>query len=414
MRIFLSAYACEPGRGSEPGIGWNWCLELAKQGHKVFVLTRRNNQEAIEAFFKRHQPLQRPVFFYYDLPGAVLLLKRRGILPVQLYYLLWQICCVGTVRDALHEHQVDCIWHLTFGVLRQPSFLWRLRKPFIFGPVGGGESAPLRMRNDYSLSGQIADYLRDGLNWLSKWDPMVQVTLSRAHIIFAKTRQSVRFVPKRWREKTQVYLELGINELTFPRERDGESCRFLFVGRFLYWKGLTIAIRAFAHYIQLGGTGRFTVIGRGPEEARARALARTLGAEPLMDWKSWVDQKELALQYQEHDVFLFPSLHDSSGNVVVEALSYGLPVVCLKLGGPGEIVTDQCGVAVDVHALSLYAVVAELGRQIKRLDQDRKALTALSNGALVRARDFLWETRVSGAIDRVQMALVSHPLQPSE
>ena len=39
MRILLSAYACEPNRGSEPGNGWNWAVHLARDGHEVYVLT---------------------------------------------------------------------------------------------------------------------------------------------------------------------------------------------------------------------------------------------------------------------------------------------------------------------------------------------------------------------------------------
>ena len=44
LKIFISAYACEPEKGSEPGIGWNVVNELAKY-HEVHVLTRANNQD---------------------------------------------------------------------------------------------------------------------------------------------------------------------------------------------------------------------------------------------------------------------------------------------------------------------------------------------------------------------------------
>ena len=40
MRILLSAFACAPHSGSEPGVGWHWALELARLGHDVLVLTR--------------------------------------------------------------------------------------------------------------------------------------------------------------------------------------------------------------------------------------------------------------------------------------------------------------------------------------------------------------------------------------
>jgi hypothetical protein len=48
LNVLLSAYACEPGRGSEPAVGWNTAVELASH-HEVWVLTRANNRPQIEA-----------------------------------------------------------------------------------------------------------------------------------------------------------------------------------------------------------------------------------------------------------------------------------------------------------------------------------------------------------------------------
>ncbi|AST06080.1 hypothetical protein AF2641_03890 [Anoxybacillus flavithermus] len=52
-KVLLSAYACEPNRGSEPGVGWNWAIELSKKGYEVWVLTRANNQDVIDNFLAK-------------------------------------------------------------------------------------------------------------------------------------------------------------------------------------------------------------------------------------------------------------------------------------------------------------------------------------------------------------------------
>ena len=67
--ILISAYGCEPDKGSEPGAGWNWAVEVAKR-HKVTVLTRANNRCSIE---KELQVNPRPnmSFIYYDLPESI-------------------------------------------------------------------------------------------------------------------------------------------------------------------------------------------------------------------------------------------------------------------------------------------------------------------------------------------------------
>ena len=405
MRILVSAYACEPLTGSEPGIGWNWAIELQRHGHFVVVLTRANNRAPIETFFDNTNVTPKPEFDYYDLPEPLLYLKRLGVLPVQIYYLLWQLFCVRTARRAVADHKLDLVWHLTFGVVRWPSFLWRLGKPFVFGPGGGGERAPYAMRGDYPLQGHIRDFLRDVLNGLSRLDPLLRAMFANADLILVKTPESGRLVPRRWKDKTKVYLEIGASRISSAVEARVPAGRILYAGGFIYLKGITIAIRAFAAFIRQGGVGRFTLVGQGPEEARGRKLAKELCVDHLLDWISWVDQRELDRIYAGHDLFLFPSLHDSSGNVVVEALSHGLPVMCFDLGGPAQIVTMDSGVVVTTVGLTAHTAADALGRALKKLFDDRTEYRRLSTGALERARDFSWANRVSGVVNAFEVVL---------
>src|SRR6185436_1448985 len=89
LKVLMSAYACEPGKGSEPEVGWQWALQMARF-HDVTVLTRANNRPAIETALRElegKQPL--PRFVYHDRSDALLEVKRL-LGSVQLYYLLWQ------------------------------------------------------------------------------------------------------------------------------------------------------------------------------------------------------------------------------------------------------------------------------------------------------------------------------------
>jgi hypothetical protein len=54
IKILMSAYACEPGKGSEPGVGWRWAIETAALNHEVWVITRTNNKAAITAGVAQH------------------------------------------------------------------------------------------------------------------------------------------------------------------------------------------------------------------------------------------------------------------------------------------------------------------------------------------------------------------------
>ena len=150
LSILMSAYACEPHLGSEPGVGWHWATRLASAGHEVRVLTRANNREVIEDALAAH-PVPRLSFAYYDLPAWMRRCKNQAGLWARLYYVAWQWGAYGVARRLCRETRFDVVHHITFGVFRHPSFMAFLGLPFVFGPVGGGETAPRPLRKSLPL-----------------------------------------------------------------------------------------------------------------------------------------------------------------------------------------------------------------------------------------------------------------------
>src|SRR5262249_40532766 len=149
-------------------------------------------------------------------------------------------------------------------------------------------------------------------------------------------------------EKTAVFIELGIQKVQIrsPRAPRQAPPRLLYAGRLLYWKGVHIAIQAFAQLLTKVPDARLTIVGSGPEETRLKNDVLSANIGKNIDFTSWVPQQRLFELYESHDLLLFPSLHDSSGGVVLEALCHGMPVVCLDVGGPKEIVTPESGLII--------------------------------------------------------------------
>ncbi len=399
LRILLSAYACEPGKGSEPGVGWHWANEMAALGHEVWVLTRSNNQTAIEAALAASPQRPQLRFVYYDLPNCLLWLKRRG-LPVQMYYALWQFGVLRTARE-LHERiQFHAVQHLTFGGFRTPSQLWKLGVPFVFGPVGGGERAPMALRRDMGWRPHASELLRDLLLVLARANPMLRRCLRESALILCKTDDTRQVLPGFVRARAKCQLEIGINtppqisESGEPQRASGECLRLLFVGRFVHLKGGAIAVRALTEALDRGAEATLTLVGKGPEEARWRRLVAAAGIEHRIQWHPWLSQAELQAVYQSHDALLFPSLHDSSGNVVLEALSHGLPVVCLDLGGPPRIVDHQSAIVVRTRRRAYAQVVGDVGTAIVTLSKQPEVVRDKSRGAELRAQSLSWAQTV--------------------
>lgn len=398
LRVLLSAYACEPNQGSEPGIGWHWALGLARAGHEVWVLTRSNNRPAIERALAAEAQVS-VHFVYYDLPDWARWWKRGGR-GVRTYYVLWQWGAYRLARELSREVRFDVVHHVTFGVFRHPSFMGGLGVPFVFGPVGGGETSPRALRRGFPLAGQLADWARDVANWLVRVDPIMASVYRRAAVTLCKTGETLQRIPRRYRDKCRICLEVGTQD-DAPAVGWGGAARaptegrfrVLYVGRLVYWKGLHLGLAAFARLAERHPEAHLTVVGRGPQEDWLRARAKQLGIADSITWIPWMERDAVLRIYPRHDVFLYPSLHDSSGNVVLEALAGGLPVVCLKLGGPGELVDDTCGIR--VRAGEPAQVERALGRALSALADEPRLRQRMSEEAVQRARrHFSWTRQI--------------------
>jgi len=401
MRVLLSAYACEPNRGSESEVGWRWALELAAGGDDVWVITRSNNREKIETqICAKRSNLH---FVYYDLPLSIRKLKkgRRFLYP---YAIAWQWGAYKVARKLHRAVRFDCVRHVTFASLRIPGFMGRLGIPYIIGPVAGGERAPWRLRRDYPLKGKIRDFLRDVAAASIHVDPLVRANLKSAQRIYVTSEESLQLIPRKYRAKTQVRLAIGIESVVSPlaikSDRLRNPPRLLYAGALIYLKGLHLTLQVLALLQHKVPGTSLTLIGDGPDKSWLQNIVRELSLEAYVRWLAPVDREQLLGMYCDYDLFLFPSLHDSGGLVVLESLSRGLPVVCLNLGGPGVLVDSSCGRVTDAHA-SQQEVVRRLAGAVSDIAAlSASSMRQLRTGALERARQHSWEHIVAESSHR--------------
>lgn len=414
MRVLLSAFACNPTAGSEPGVGWNWAVEIARLGHEVLVLTQSINQPAIEAA-QAAGNLSAHLRFAYLSRDWLARLQARG-LPLQICHLIWQFLAWRYVRRLSADQSFDLVHHITYAGIRQASFMGRLPIAFVIGPVGGGERAPYALRHGLGARAWLLELIRDGLNVLARVDPMTQQALAAARLIFVSNPDTGRLVPARHQAKVRVQLQIGIHPLAEPgdildAQRPGGPLRLLFAGRCLAWKGMHLGLEALAELLRRGCPARLTIVGSGSAEGMWRDQAGALGLEEAVEWIPRVEHAKMAELYRTHDVLLFPSLHDSGGQVVLEALAYGRPVVCLDLGGPGRIVDERCGRVIATARKTRQRVVYDLADALQELARSAPLRQQLSMGALERAQDFAWDRLVGGVYAEIADVLsVDHAL----
>jgi len=397
MKILLSAFSCRPQSGSERGVGWHWAIEIAKLGHEVWVLTHPKHQAAIEATLDDLAVADHLHFIYYQLPSWLggWWKEQRGI---YLYYLLWQWGAYRFIKPIHAQQHFDIVHHITFAGIRTPSFMGGLGIPFIFGPVAGGERAPWRLRFGYSLRGWFIDALRDMSNAWIKISPLMRLTFRQAKVIYVRSSHTRQLIPKKFRSKTQLYLGIGLTALdqleTVQKHNNSNYFQVLYAGRFLHWKGMDLGFAAFKHLLKTVQNARLTLVGDGKDAKRWQRLVENLGLQNHIDWIPTISQAKLFHLYSQYDVFLFPSLRDSAGMVVLEAMRYGLPVICLDLGGPGMMMDTSCGRVIATQNATEQIVIQKLGEALIELAQDATVRDQLAQQAQAKARTYTWENVV--------------------
>ncbi|HUP72696.1 MAG TPA: glycosyltransferase family 4 protein [Acidimicrobiales bacterium] len=371
----------------------------------MWLLTPSHNREAIEAGRS-----SQVTFVYADVPGwpadsgAAARIRRT-------HYNLWQLRILATAKRMHRQLGFDVVHHLTYAQYWTGSWMGRLRIPFVWGPVGGGESAPASVIEMLPPEGRRFERNRDLARWVGRRSPAVRSAARTATLTLATTEESKRAVETLQRRDytrrgvrkpgTTTSLASSVAVLSncalpeseldalAPSTRSTAAFRVLCVGRLEHWKGFQFAIQAFASLLPEVPHAELHIVGTGPAESFLRDLVASLRLERNVHFVGPLPRPEVLERLAESHVLVHPSLHDSAGWATLEASAVGLPVVCLDIGGPALQVTDETGIKVPVE--QAHHIVPLMAKALTRLARDPQLASRL--GAAGRRRveaNFTW------------------------
>lgn len=385
LRVLVSAFACAPGRGSEPRTGWETVRVLAPR-HDLTVVTRSQYRRTIEAEVAREGgPLAGVRFVYLDadgLPETWLDSRNWG---ENVVYLAWQLRVRRWVRR--HVDLFDLAHHVTFvrywvapGVAGVPGLAC------VIGPVGGADSAPPALAATLSRRGRLAGRVRDGVRaFFSSW-PGLRRAVSTAEVCLATSPAAVQSLRRLGAGDVRIAPDVFARPEAVAASRTEPAATPPLVvgaGRMIEWKAYHLAVLAWA---RAAVPGYLALYGAGPSLERVRALAEELGVADRVRLPGAVPRDDVLNALRQARLFVHPSLHDSGGTVIVEALQNGVPVVCWDHAGPGQMVDSSCGAAIPVDDVPADDAIEAMASAIRRLVTDDEAWRAAAEGALERVR----------------------------
>jgi glycosyltransferase involved in cell wall biosynthesis len=346
--ILATCYAVNPYKGSEDAMGWNFVYQIARF-NKVFAITRENNKTAIEKYMAENPDVvyDNITYLYFDLPYWMRFWK-KGSRGAMLYYYLWQRGIVSFIKEAKIEFDIS--HNVNFHNDWTPSFLWKLKKPMVWGPIGHHPKIPTQYLRPFSFK----YYLKDRATWLIKklfWNYSIALkrTAQNASFIWCmNTKVSSHLNLKKG--SYSVYPSVATNDYWDGLSNFDGKFNVISVGRFVPLKGFDLTINSFIKFLMSlsiidRNKCKLTIVGTGPEKEMYQKKIKQNKVEKYIEIIEWIDRNELMKLYKKSSVFLFPS-HEGAGMVVAEALSFGLPIICLKNSGPGEFVNEKCGITV--------------------------------------------------------------------
>lgn len=406
-KVLLSAYQCGAGMGSVSQIGWEWASRLSRRAD-VTLVTHIRNRAAIEA--RRHE-LGNSEVAYIDtewFAGPLYRLARRifprsehaVFLISSLDYLLFDYLSVRMLKRRMKGGSRWDVAHAVTPVSPMtPASLHRLGLPTVLGPLNGG----LGMPKDFSkIMRQEASWIYP-LRRLSAWLQRLRGSVNKASVVLAATSATRESVGQAGNERIVPMSENGVDLELFDAAPwpeapdDGNPLRIFFAGRLIPVKGLPMLLSA---VVQLSKEFpiHLTVAGDGPMRDEWQRIAIELGIAKNVEFLGSLGLPEISREMKKCHLFCLPSVRESGGAVLLEAMAAARPVIALAYGGPAEIVDDEVGRALP--PANQETVIQGLVETLRDVVENPLAWQAKGIAGRCRVETlYSWEGKIEAALN---------------
>ncbi len=376
-------------------MGWNFVKGLS-QHHEVHVITEKEKWEKDLLLFLEEHGITN-IYFHFIRKKRNRRLRKLWPPSYYWYYKTWQKKAFQLAKELDGKENFDIIHQLNMVGYREPGYLWKIDKPFVWGPIGGLENSPLQLLPYIGFKGFVFFFYRNLYNSLQRNflnRPKKAATRDRAFVI-AATKGNQNRIKELWGVEADIICEVGQETnhtemiVSSVKHRREEPLRIVWSGLHIPRKNLSLLLQALKN---IKTPYELHILGKGEMTAKWKMIAHNLGIAENCKWYGWVERSKSLSIMQSGHVFCITSISDLTSSVTLEAISFGLPVICLDHCGFADIINENCGIKVPIS--NYTEVVTHFKEAIETLDFDENLRQRLSQGALERANDFSWNGKV--------------------
>lgn len=398
LSILINAYACSPDMGSEPGMAWNWCVNLANYC-ELYIITEGEFRDKIEAMVST-LPQGRNMHFYYNpvLEEVRRMCWNQGDWRFYKHYRVWQYRTYEIALNIMTAHHIDIIHQLNMIGFREPGYLWKIKEvPLVWGPVDAKEKFPIAYLQGAGLKQQLFMRLKNFLTGLQlKYSLRVRNAVKYASVVVSASSESQKSFKKYFDIDSPLLNETGC----YPQVHDlknklqKKELDLLWVGKLDFRKQLVLAIRTVA---QMNNSSVKLHIVGGGDASFYQQLAESLGIASQCVWHGLVMHDEVQHLMQVADVFFFTSVAEGTPHVVLEAIGNNLPVVCFDVCGQGDSVNELVGCKITLSTPAQS--VKDFAKVLNGLETNRELLKQLSLNCRKRQEELSWDNKAKQMLE---------------
>ena len=372
MNYLISAYSVNPYKGSEDSIGWNWVLQYEKnykKGDRIILLTKKFNEKDTRRGLKEFN-IQHVELVIVDVPDALNWFREKHSAFHHMYYILWQHWAWLWVKHS--GIRFDVIHHVTMNDYRIPSEMYKAKgAKVIWGPMGGAQVTP-RPLKVYEKNQLVASF-REFVNKSCSWNPFYKKALRSYYKIYCINNETQKQISRIVGKDVPLMPELALRDeyKNLPiRKGKNDILKIVFVGRLIGKKGIAFLVDALS-LMPTDMDWELLIFGDGDDRALIEKQIADSGIGKNIKLMGNRPLNQIAEAYQQADVFVLPSLRETSGNVLLEAMAYAVPIVAFDTSFCRLLKEVDCGVFVNTDQ-ALEGIKEDWCKAIVTLGQDKE------------------------------------------
>lgn len=372
MNYLISAYSVNPYKGSEDSIGWNWVLQYEKnykEGDRIILLTKKFNEKDTRRGLKEFN-IQHVELVIVDVPNALNWFREKHSAFHHMYYILWQHW--AWLWDKHSGIRFDVIHHVTMNDYRIPSELYKAKgAKVIWGPMGGAQVTP-RPLKVYEKNQLVASF-REFVNKSCSWNPFYKKALRSYYKIYCINNETQKQISRIVGKDVPLMPELALRDeyKNLPiRKGKNDILKIVFVGRLIGKKGIAFLVDALS-LMPTDMDWELLIFGDGDDRALIEKQIADSGIGKNVKLMGNRPLNQIAEAYQQADVFVLPSLRETSGNVLLEAMAYAVPIVAFDTSFCRLLKEVDCGVFINTDQ-ALEGIKEDWCKAIVTLGQDKE------------------------------------------